>query len=156
MFLLTIFLPTRVLFIHVEGNSTVEERRILEAAQECGIRFGASRRQVRSEKMKNRLLEKVPELKWAGVNTSGCTAVISVREQPVQEQRTGYTGISSIVAACDGRITSCTVTKGNGLCAPGQVVQKGQLLISGYLDCGICIRVTGAEGEIFAETRQEK
>lgn len=156
LFILTLFLPTRVLFVSVDGNSTVEERRILEAAEECGIRFGASRRQVRSEKMKNRLLEKVPELKWAGVNTSGCTAVISVREQPVQEQLTGYTGVSSIVAACDGRITSCTVTKGNGLCAPGQVVQKGQLLISGYLDCGICIRVTGAEGEIYAETRQEK
>ena len=156
LLMLTMILPTRVLFIRIEGNSIVETRRILEAAQECGIRFGVSRRQIRSEKMKNRLLEKVPELKWAGINTAGCTAVISVREQPEQEQPAGYTGVSSIVAACDGRITSCTVTKGNGLCAPGQVVQKGQLLISGYLDCGICIRVTGAEGEIFAETRQEK
>lgn len=149
---LTMYLPTRVLFVQVEGNSIVPERRILDAAELCGIRFGASRRKVRSEKMKNQLLEVLPELKWAGINTAGCTAVISVREQPLQTQKTDSTGVSSIVAGRDGRITSCTVTRGNGLCVPGQVVQEGQLLISGYTDCGICIRVTEAEGEVYAET----
>ena len=155
LFMLTLYLPTRVLFVRVEGNSTVPQRRILEAAESCGNQFGASRQWVRSEQMKNNLLEMVPELKWAGINTAGCVAVISVREQPVQTIRNASTGVSSIVAARDGRITSCTVTRGNGLCSPGQVVREGQLLISGYTDCGICIRVTEAEGEIFAETQRK-
>ena len=152
---LTLILPTRVLFFRVEGNKMLPERRILEAAEACGIRFGVSRRTIRSEKMKNELLGILPELKWAGINTAGCTAVISVQEQILQQQKPVIYGVSSIVAARDGRITSCTVTRGNGLCKPGQVVQEGQLLISGYTDCGICIRVTEAEGEIFAETRHE-
>jgi len=152
---LTMVLPTRVLFFRVEGNESVPARLILETAADCGIRFGVSRRAVRSEKMKNALLGAMPQLKWAGINTSGCTAVISVRERLMQEEKPASTGVISIVAARDGFITSCTVTRGNGLCAPGQVVKEGQVLISGYTDCGLCIQVTEAEGEIFAETSRD-
>lgn len=150
---LTLYLPTRVLFVEVEGNETLPDRMILSAAEDCGIRFGVSRREVRSEKMKNALLSAMPELKWAGINTSGCTAVISVREREPQTNLPVSRGVSSIAACRDGFITSCTVTRGNPLCAPGQVVQEGQVLISGYTDLGLCIQVTEAQGEVFAETR---
>ena len=150
---LTLYLPTRVFFFRVEGNDRIPAGQILEAAAECGIRFGVSRRDVRSEKMKNALLAALPDLKWAGINTAGCTGIISVREGVPQTEQPVSGGISSIAACRDGFITSCTVTRGNALCAPGQAVRKGQLLISGYTDCGICIRVTEAQGEIYAQTR---
>ena len=152
---LSLMLPSRVLFIEVEGNDQVPTSLILEAASESGIAFGASRRAVRSEKMKNALLGAVPELQWAGVNTYGCTAVISVRERAAQPQAQEKYTVSSIVAACDGVITSCTVTSGAGLCAVGQAVSKGQVLISGYVDCGQTITATRSEGEIFAQTSHD-
>ena len=31
---------------------------------------------------------------------------------------------------------------------------EGQILISGYTDCGICIRASKAEGEVFAKTER--
>jgi sporulation protein YqfD len=152
---LTLLLPTRVLFFRVEGNDYVPANRILEAAERCGIEFGANRREVRSEKMKNRLLEEVPQLQWAGVNTYGCVAVISVREKPLETEKNSDPAIHSIVAARDGFILSATATSGNLLCAPGQTVKEGQILISPYLDCGICLRLEDAEGEIMASTRHE-
>lgn len=149
---LSLWLPTRVLLIQVEGNERVPANLILEAAKDAGIRFGASRRAVRSEKTKNELLGTVPQLRWAGVNTYGCTAVISVRERKDAAQEGKYS-FSNIVAACDGVITSCTATSGSMLCGTGQAVQKGQVLISGYVDCGQTITTTRSEGEIFADTR---
>ncbi len=146
------FLPTRVLFVAVDGNEVIPANRILEQAQTCGIRFWASRREVRSEAMKNKLLSAVPQLQWAGVNTYGCLAVISVTERTATEPQVEKPGVSSIVAATDGVIRSCTATKGNLVCKPGQAVKAGQVLVSGYTDCGISIRATRAEGEIFAET----
>lgn len=153
--ILSMVIPTRVLFFSVEGNEQISSRQILAAAETCGIRFGVSRRSVRSEKMKNALLRQLPELKWAGINTAGCTAVISVRERQPQQENQTFSGVGSIVAARDGYITSCTVTRGSSLCAPGQVVKAGQMLISGYTDCGICLQVTRAEGEVYAETSHE-
>lgn len=153
---LTFFLPSRLLFISVEGNSQIPTRRILEAAGECGIRFGVSRRQIRSEVMKNALLEKIPQLQWAGINTSGCTAVISVREKTVQETVSDpENSVCSIVAMRDGVIQNCTVYVGNPLCSVGQAVKAGQTLVSGYLDCGIVTKAMHASAEIRALTFRE-
>lgn len=153
---LTLFLPTRVLFVRVEGNSTLPDRQILEAAETMGIRFGASRRGVRSERIKNALLGAIPELQWAGVNTRGCTAVISVRERtPEEKAGEEENRVGSVVAARDGVIVSCTVLEGTSKCNPGQAVRQGQVLISGYTDCGISIRAAWAKGEVYARTRRE-
>lgn len=154
--LLIFFLPSRILFVKVEGNSAVSEKLILDAAENCGISFGASRRRVRSEKVKNALLEQIPELQWIGVNTSGCVATISVKEKSVaQQSQETKTGVSSIVAARDGVIWECTVIRGNPLCRVGQAVKAGQTLVSGYTDCGIAIKATHAEAEIYAQTLRD-
>lgn len=150
---LTLFLPTRVLFVRVSGNRTVPAAQILNAAEVCGLSFGVSRRGVRSETIKNGLLSKVPELQWAGVNTIGCTAVISVREKPSATEQNHSASPCSIVAARDGIVTDVSALRGTALCTPGQAVQKGQTLISGYTDCGLFLRSERAEGEIYAQTQ---
>ncbi len=149
-----VYLPSRVFFVSVEGNNTISDRLILDAAEDCGIRFGASRKEVRSEKVKNALLSAIPQLQWAGVNTSGCCAVISVRERIAEEQRSPANIVSNLISDRDGYILSATITSGTAHCLPGDVVTKGQLLISGYIDCGICLRATRAEGEILAQTNR--
>ena len=153
MLMLVLLLPSRVLFIEVEGNDQIPEHMILDAAQAAGVHFGASRRQVRSEEVKNKLIGHLPQLQWAGVNTYGCRAVISVRERAQHAEEPEQFAVSNIVASCDGVITSCTVTGGTGLCEVGQAVEKGQVLISGYTDCGLQVTATRASGVVFAQTQ---
>ncbi len=150
--LLTVFLPTRIFFFKVEGNVTVPTNQILELASECGIRFGASRKEVRSEKVKNTLLSAAPQLEWAGINTSGCVAIISVGERQGAQETPVPQGVSSIVAVRDGVVRDLTVTGGSAACKVGQAVKTGQVLISGYTDCGLSIRAGRAKGEIYADT----
>lgn len=152
---LAMYFPSRVLFVRVEGNENIPARLILEKCGECGISFGASRKEVRSEKVKNALLEAIPELQWAGVNTYGCVAVVSVKERSETQIREELMSVSSLVASRDGIIVSCTVTRGNNLCRVGQVVRTGQTLVSGYTDCGLSIQATRAEGEIYAQTQRQ-
>ena len=149
---LILYLPTRVLFVEVEGNDRIPNREIVEAAERCGIAFGTSRREVRSERVKNALLQALPELQWAGVNSSGCVAVISVREKSVSPEAQQKPAHGNIVALREGIILSCTATRGNLLCQPGQAVRKGQVLISGYTDCGIKIAFCSPEGEVYGKT----
>ncbi len=152
---LSLWVPGKIFFVQVQGNESIPAARIIEKAQSCGIGFGATRRQVRSEIIKNNLLSAMPELQWAGVNTYGCVAVITVREREDPPKEADPTGISSIVACQDGIIREITVLKGNGLVIPGQAVKAGQVLISGYTDCGLYIQGTFAQGEVYAITQRE-
>lgn len=150
----TLYLPSRVLFVRVEGNDRIPAGQILAAAEDCGIAFWADRRQVRSEKVKNALLEQLPGLQWAGVNTSGCVATISVRERRSTQQPSVASGVTQMYAAVDGYVVSAIATSGTLLVQPGQTVRRGQKLISGYTDCGLCIQAGRAEGEVFAQTER--
>lgn len=152
LLLISLYLPTRVLFVRVEGNSTVSSRLILQKAEECGIGFCGSRKNVRSEQVKNSLLNAIPQLQWAGVNTYGCVAVISVQEKSGTEKNEMTGCVSSIVSTADGIITECTVRKGTALCHVGQAVRAGQMLVSGYTDCGLKVQAQAADAEITANT----
>lgn len=154
---LTLWIPTRVLFIRVEGNQTVPEQQILQSAENAGICFGSSSRELRSERIKNSLLQQIPALSWVGVNTKGCVATITVAERQVADKNEEQQAkVSSIIASNDTRITDITVTAGTPLCKTGDVVAKGQVLISGYTDCGIKIQATQAKGEVFGNTLYNK
>lgn len=150
----SIYLPGRILFVQVVGNETVPTRLIQETAAQFGLQFGASRRAVRSERIKNELLGAIEELEWVGVNTSGCTAVITVRERQV-EPEAEEEKICDLVACTDGIIDSIILTKGTLMCAQGQAVQEGDILVSGYKDLGICTRAVEAQAEVYALTRRE-
>ena len=155
MLALTLWIPSRVFFFCVDGNASIPDKKILESAGQCGIVFGASRRAIRSEGVKNMLLSAIPELEWVGINTSGCVATISVRERQAGDKTQTHNGVSSIVATRDGVIRELTVTGGSAACKTGQAVKAGQVLISGYTDCDISIRAERAQGEVYAETRHE-
>ena len=151
---LTVLLPTRVWFFRVEGNGELPERYILEQAEACGVRFGASRRELRSEQVKNRLLRAIPELRWAGVNTEGCTAVITVALRD-EEQDAAEALPGDIVAVCDGVVTEVYSRTGTAAVKPGQAVRAGETLISGAADLGRTIRLDRADGEVYGLTRRE-
>lgn len=152
---LSVWVPSRVLFVQIQGNEVLSTQSILDEVNKCGITLGASRRYVQSQQVKNTLLDKLPQLQWAGVETYGCVAVITVREREQAQSKPSDEGICSIVANRDGIIHSMTVLKGNGICKPGQAVKAGQVLISSYTDCGICIRADRADGEVLGLTQHE-
>lgn len=154
---LTLWVPTKVFFIRVEGNVAVPTQRIYQSAENAGICLASNVRAVRSEKIKNSLLQQIPELSWVGVNTRGCVATICVVErQDMLETDANEYMVGNVVASHDAQIQEITVTAGNPLCKTGDVVSKGQVLISGYTDCGFKIQATQANGEIFGKTVYKK
>ena len=94
----SLYLPSRILFIRVSGNQAVPTNRILSALSDAGLDFGAARKEIRSEKVKNALLHALPELEWAGVNTAGCVATVSVRERQTTGDIVPEHGVTSIIA----------------------------------------------------------
>lgn len=150
--LITFLLQGRILFVEILGNDIVPESLILDEVNENGIYFGVRNADIRSESIKNTLLEKIPELEWVGVNTTGCVATVCVREKVSINKSNSKFAVSSLIASTEGIVSACSVNKGTLLCKEGQTVQSGQLLISGYTDCGMVLKATMADGEVYANT----
>ena len=151
--LMACLLRERILFINVVGNVNVPDSQILHYAESVGICFGAKSARVRSEEIKNELLEMIPELQWVGITASGCVATIDVRERSFHDESPGTeTGISHVVAKRDGVVTEMSVYRGTPLVQMGQSVKAGQMLISGYTNCDRIVKAQQAAGEIFAYT----
>lgn len=152
---LSLWLPGRVLFVLVEGNTTIPHGLITEKAANCGLYMGLPTKEIRSQKIQNALLQQIPQLQWAGINCKGCVAVISVRERKIEDPVPEQSEVSSIVAVTDARVEAITVERGMAKCKPGELVQAGQVLISGFSDHGLCVRAEKAKGEVYGQTQRQ-
>lgn len=153
---MALLLPERILFVEVTGNDNVPEKLIRQCVEDCGLSFGVSASELRSEEIKNGLLGRIPQLQWVGVTTSGCVATVHVRERSSADERPQSDfAVSSIVASHDGIISEMTVYSGNPLFQVGESVRTGDVMISGYTDFGIKTVAQRAAGEVFAHTSRK-
>ena len=98
------------------------------------------------------MLNLIPELSWLAVNRSGgCLQVLVTERSSPRSERPEY-DVANVIAARDGVLTEVSVLEGMKLCAVGNTVSKGQLLVSGYEDYGLCVRAVCADAEIYAAT----
>lgn len=148
----TFVLQEFVWTIEVEGNDRLPAGQIVQALEELGIAPGTWGPSIDSPETRNRMLLRMPELAWLAVNRSGgrVQVLVTERQQP-PDTRAPY-AVANVVAARDGVLTEVSVTEGMRLCAVGDTVRQGQLLVSGYEDYGLFIRPVCASAEIYART----
>lgn len=154
--LLIFLLPGRVLQIEILGNEMIPEKDLLQKIEDADIHLGMKTSKLRSEQIKNMLMEEIPEIQWIGVTINGCKVTVYIRERSntinVSDE---IPVISNIVATQDGIISEIISYRGNPLVQVGESVKRGDVIISGYTDCGIMTVAQQASGEVFAYTQRK-
>lgn len=145
-------LPSFIWCIRVEGNETIPSEKILYELQNLGIGFGTWGNSIVPQDLKNKMLNRIPQLEWLTVNHSGGLATVIVREResapPVVDRKV----VTNLVATQDCIITEMEILSGQAVCQVGQTVLEGQLLVSGYADLEHCIQATLSLGEVYGRT----
>ena len=152
---LVLVLPKFVLFYDVEGNESVSDARILRELDEMNIGFGVYGPTIKSQWVEDHMLNEIDELQWITVNQTGCKAQVIVRERPETPVVQDRKGFSNIVASHSGIITDQIVWTGQPIKGVGDVVEKGEMLVSGVVDLERTFLLTRAQAEIYAKTRRE-
>ena len=146
------WLQGHILFFQISGNTTLPDLVILEALEECGVGFFTPERQIDLNLLKNQMISRLPELSFITVNHRGAVAQVVVREREEKPILAESAAPANILATKDGLITSVTATGGTQVVQPGDLVTKGQLLISGVTNLDKTLMVSRAEGEVYART----
>lgn len=134
------FLSSFIWMVEVEGNERLAKEDILSFCGEMGLRPGGWKRNVDTEEVTKRLLEEFPDLSWVSVGIRGTDATVRLAETIEKVELVDQETLCDIIAAQDGVILQITAERGTPLVAAGDVVQRGDILISSEL-------VIGLEGE---------
>ncbi|HEY8486411.1 MAG TPA: sporulation protein YqfD [Limnochordales bacterium] len=142
-------LGSRVWEVRVSGPPGSEVAPVREALARLGLRPGVPRRWVQPTELERSLLLQRPELAWAEVRLQGSTAVVEVRPRrsvPLEAAPSG-----DIVASADGLVTELQVQQGWAAVRRGEVVRRGQVLISGRQG-SMAVRAAGwVRGRVWSE-----
>lgn len=159
------FLSGFVWGVSVSGTETLSDRQVLAAAAQNGVFEGAWKAGFTPKLAAHGIVSELPQLKWVSVNTDGCFAEVAVGEKEEKPEITDDTRWSNIVAVREGKILAIEPEHGRPEVAIGDVVAKGDLLISGLYQEKIdpwspppeqpLETLGAARGSVVAETYRE-
>lgn len=136
--------------INVSGQTGLSEKEILKTLEGYGLYIGAYIPNIDTMRLENELVIDTEELSYASINLRGTVAEVVVRERKEKDVE-NISLPSNLVASCDGQIESIEVRGGMPTVKKGQIVKKGQLLVSGVIDSqAVGYRLVRARGEIYA------
>lgn len=145
--------------VEVEGNERLAKEDILSFCQEMGLRPGAWKRNVDTEAVTNSLLEQFADISWVSVGIRGTDATVKLAETIEKVELVEKETPCDIIASADGVIIQITAERGTPLVLAGDVVKKGDILISSELLIGLegeeqHTEYTAAEGAVMARIWQ--
>lgn len=143
--------------VQIIGNTNISYDLLEQELYNAGVKSGVLRKNIDTYSVRNKLMINIPELSWMSVNIKGTTAVVEIKERNILPPAFPKDQPCSIVAKTGGVIEVANVVEGERLISPGDVVQKGQILVSGVLEGDLAgIRYVHSDGDIVATTWHEK
>ncbi|MGI5921062.1 MAG: sporulation protein YqfD [Syntrophomonadaceae bacterium] len=132
IFVLALYLVTSfVWFVDVSGNHNVDTKRIILTAAKYGVYQGAAKWNFSCNEAEEGMLRDISQLSYAEINVKGVKAHIKVVEKILPKRET--TGPCHMVAIKDGVVEDVLVLEGQANTKKGDVVGKGDILISGVV-----------------------
>lgn len=145
--LLIFFLGTTVVWdVRIEGNRRLSDSAARRMLSDAGLSVGMRLSDVNREQIVLRVLENESAVSHLALNLRGGVAYVKLMESSAPPSGDEKKGGANLVASCDALIDSLAVRRGEVCVRAGQVVRKGELLVSGVTDAA---HLLYAEGEVF-------
>ena len=132
--LISVYFSSKIVWkINVEGNSKISDDEIVNLLEECGFKLGTYIPSVNFDTLHNQFLMNSDNISWISINLDGNTANVKVKEimkDSISQKKT----YANVVSKFDGQIQFISVHEGIKTVKIGDVVKKGDILISGVLD----------------------
>ncbi len=132
MYTLSSFIWFVEVYSHQELNR-IEERKAVDIAKNVGLKPGVLKKSIDFDLIEKALAREIPEVSWVGVRFFGTKAIIELVERRLPDAKHLDKEPKDIVAEKDGIIEEILVLSGQALVTKGDVVEKGQVLISGVI-----------------------
>lgn len=112
----------------------LDEDEVLALCEDYGIRPGAWGRNIDYDAIAKQLMIDVSELSWVSIERRGTLVQVNVAERDIWTEEEDNATVGAIWANRKAMIEEVLIKHGEAVVAPGDVVQKGALLVSPLAD----------------------
>ena len=141
--------------IKVEENLIIEN--IEEDLEDLGLKRGILKSKIDTDKLVNEIRLKRNDISWIGIDLKGTNAIIKIVKADEKPDLIDSSDYCNIVAAKSGVITNIIAQNGTALVATGDQVNKGDVLIAGYMEGKYTDkRYVHSLGEVQAKIKYKK
>lgn len=147
------FFSGRIWSIEINGSLPVKRTDFTEKLNEIGVYVGVGKSKTDSKAITDELLNTYPQISWASVNIYGTKLVVEVRKTEIPPKIEDTDTPHNIIASKTGQITLVKGYRGTNKVKEGDVVEKGDILISGIVvNADNTETLVNAAGEVTAQT----
>lgn len=141
--------------IEVEDNAEIEN--IEQDLKELGLEKGTLKSNIYPEQIINELRLKRNDIAWVGIDMEGTNIKVKIVKADISPPIVDNSDYCNIIATKAGIVNKITAQNGTALVKVGDVVQKGDILIAGYMQGKYTDkRYVHSLGEIEAKVWYEK
>lgn len=149
-----IFLSSIIWEIEIIGNEQIKREEIIDFLEQVDIKDGIIKYSIDKEHIKHLILNEFDILSFVSVDIKGTRLIIEVKEQDGIPDRILQDKPCNIIASKKGVIVKAIARNGKAVVRKGDVVDKGQVLITGVISDDNSEKpiFVHAEGEVLAKT----
>lgn len=150
-----IFLTSFIWKIEIIGAEQTPKEKIVNLLEDNNIKPGKFKKSISSDHIKTIMFNEFDYLSFLDVRIKGVKLVLEIKEQDLAPEKSDKNFPAHLIAKKKGVIEKIIAKNGMTLVTPGEIVNEGQILISGYVEnpntsTGYLVH---AEGETLARTR---
>ena len=143
--------PKFIWEINITGAERLSREYICELLEKEGVYIGAFSPSVDRRAVYINILGETNDISWISVNFIGSSANVEIVERDYTPASDVDGDAANIVAAKDGQIIEADIINGKCLVKKGDVVKKGDILVSGVYDTGkMGTRYVYSDAKVYA------
>lgn len=156
------YLSSIIWDIQILGNESASTEDILLVLEEKDIKTGIIKYKIDKDYIEEILLKEFDYFSYVSVETKGTKLIMEIKEQDLPPEQIDSSIPCNIIAKRKGVILKTVVRNGNTLIRKGDVVEAGDILVTGVIEREDIVEedleqdkyvLVHADGEILAQTR---
>ncbi|WMM23500.1 sporulation protein YqfD [Tissierella sp. MB52-C2] len=153
--MMIIWLTSTIWNIEIIGNEQTPKEHIISLLKDNNINIGKLKFNMNKDDIKYMLIDNYDYFSFVSVNIKGTKMTIEIKEQDLPPEKVDKSYPCHVVAKKKGVIVKVVPRNGKGVVEKGQVVNEGEILITGIMANENIEQQTlvHAEGEVMALTR---
>lgn len=120
--------------IEIRGLENIKESEILNQLIQEGVDIGKRKNGIDTKKVINNIRLKRKDISWMSIDMNGTNIIVTIVEAEEKPEVINENEYCNIIAEQKGIITKITADTGTAVVKIGDIVQKGDILIGGYME----------------------